>query len=184
MSYGYHRTRKASLSLRQLLEERVDKDGPLPPHRPELDQCWPACPARGGPPGPNYAEIWVPAEQRTRSAHSIAWELAYGNHPCMRGPRLGHIQVLHRCDNRPCARPSHLFLGTMSDNIKDMHAKGRAADFNGANCGAAKLTVDIVGTIRSRRAAGDSLRTLGQTYGISSGHISQIVSRQIWRNVP
>src|SRR4051794_5561275 len=38
----------------------------------------------------------------------------------------GDLCVLHRCDNPPCCRPGHLFLGTQSDNVADMAAKGRA----------------------------------------------------------
>lgn len=34
--------------------------------------------------------------------------------------------VLHRCDNRPCINPQHLFIGTQLDNVADMISKGRS----------------------------------------------------------
>ena len=61
----------------------------------------------------------------TKRTHQLAWELSRGNHPCLRGPLLPHIAVLHRCDNRPCIWPDDLFLGTIADNNADMRAKGR-----------------------------------------------------------
>jgi hypothetical protein len=40
-----------------------------------------------------------------------------------------NLYILHRCDNPPCCRPDHLFLGTQSDNILDSVAKGRHVGF-------------------------------------------------------
>lgn len=54
------------------------------------------------------------------SAHRYAWWLANGDIP-------PGMYVLHRCDTPACVRPSHLFLGTQGDNMRDAKAKGRLA---------------------------------------------------------
>ena len=56
----------------------------------------------------------------TAYAHRMAWELEHG-------PIPGDLWVLHRCDNPPCVRLDHLFLGTHADNMADKVAKGRQA---------------------------------------------------------
>lgn len=51
-------------------------------------------------------------------AHKLAWMMANGEVP-------EGLCVLHRCDNRPCCNPGHLFLGTKKDNGQDAKQKGR-----------------------------------------------------------
>lgn len=53
-------------------------------------------------------------------AHRVAWMIVNGEIP-------DGAQVLHRCDNPKCVDVNHLFIGSQSDNIKDMHSKGRAS---------------------------------------------------------
>lgn len=96
-----------------------------------------------------------------RRAHRLSYELHVGQHP-------GDLVVCHRCDNPPCVRPSHLFLGTRKDNNDDRHHKGRDAKQYGADHPRAKLTAEQVVQIR---VSGDDALTLAVRYGVSRSAI-------------
>jgi hypothetical protein len=100
------------------------------------------------------------------------------------GPFLQHLRICHKCDNPPCCNPSHLFLGTDSDNFLDMHQKGRRVAARGEKAGCAKLTDAKVIEIRALYAKGGiSTREVGLKYGVSFEAIRRIVNRTAWQHV-
>ncbi len=120
----------------------------------------------------------------------MAYEIANGDLP-------DGLFVLHRCDNRPCCNPAHLFLGTAADNAADMIAKGRRRQapplcgeanpirrrpelaLRGERHPGAKLTAAQVEEIR-RVGRSISGRLLGERYGVSKHAIWGILKGKAW----
>ena len=78
-----------------------------------------------------------------------------------------HEIVCHLCDNRPCVKLEHLFLGTYKDNLQDAIAKGRANVYNRD-----LLTPEQVREIRATPRVRGSGKMLAQKYGVSQQCIS------------
>lgn len=90
---------------------RVNKNGPV--DRPELGPCWVWTAANNGH---GYGNTSF--EGKRYLTHRLSYILAHGGIP-------DGLDVLHACDNPPCVRPDHLWVGTAKDNGRDMAAKGR-----------------------------------------------------------
>lgn len=105
-------------------------------------------------------------------AHRRAWELTQG---CAIPDGLF---VCHRCDNPPCCNPAHLFLGTNSDNVADMDAKGRRGIVGfrfGTEHHSSKLDPDQVRAIRRRNVEGARVTDLAREFGVSRGAIQSVI---------
>jgi hypothetical protein len=115
-----------------------------------------------------------------RSVNSHRWIYEHHN-----GPIGESLFVCHRCDNKRCVNPAHLFLGTNSENLQDAVRKGRkigASNIGAAN-GRAVLTAKKVLRIRALRERGYSLDRLAKRYKVTKTHIWWIVNRMSWKHV-
>lgn len=114
-------------------------------------------------------------EGQTYYAHRVSWIIANG----IIEPGTC---VLHRCDNPPCVRPSHLFLGTKMENMQDKIAKGR--QIRGSQVQQSVITDASAGEILVQYASGTtSALELARKYGINESTLRSIINGETWRHV-
>lgn len=149
------------MDIRQTLEARI--------RRPDDDGCWGWA---GDKTKSGYGVI--SHEGKRGYAHRASWELEHG-------PIPAGMEICHHCDNPPCVRPDHLFIGTHADNMRDMWAKGRwhppvarGEDHPGARLTAVQVA-EIRGLDRSIPCA-----VVGRMFGISSGYAGHLRRGKGW----
>lgn len=108
-----------------------------------------------------------------RLTHRIAYRLAKGS--------VDGMCVCHRCDNKSCCNPKHLFLGTVADNNADKSAKGRAT--RGERSANAKLNDQLVRQIRQLHAEGNRRIEISRRLSINPGTVGNVINRRRWAHV-
>ena len=118
-----------------------------------------------------YGSFWD--GERSETASRAAYRLFVS-------PIPDGLFVLHRCDNPKCVKPSHLFLGSHEDNMRDRDLKGRAAKLSGSRNPSAKLTEDQAREIKlsSLPAAHFSSK-----FGIAESIVSSIRKGRTWKHL-
>ena len=106
--------------------------------------------------------------------HRLSWEI--NNGPIPEG-----MCVLHKCDNPPCVRPDHSFLGTLSDNTNDAARKGRMP--RGESHPNTILTEVKINEIKEFIKSGLTQRVVADKYGISSSTVSNVIRGKTWKHV-
>ena len=126
----------------------------------------------GGTAGNGYGRINI--KGTIKRVHRVVYREWYGDFPT-------EMYVLHKCDNRACCNPDHLFLGTHLDNMADMNKKGRRADTHGSNSPRALLTEDDIHVIRKLLSDNFTGVEIAELYFVSPSTISSIKHRKNWK---
>lgn len=157
--------------------ERVEKKGPI---HPTLGPCW----------------VWTAGKHKFgygvlsagdlgfMTTHRLSWILN-------RGPIPDRRHVLHKCDNPSCVNPTHLFLGTHTDNMVDCVRKGRLRpgrpDNRGERNGQATLKIGHVKVIllalQQRPRPKGLVKTLAKKFRLSEQHVRRIGRGVAWKHV-
>lgn len=109
-------------------------------------------------------------------AHCVSWRLHKGDIP-------DGMFVLHKCDVRNCVNPDHLFLGTQTDNMRDMVSKDRhcKVKHRGEDNCRSKLTNKQAQSIRDEFSTGRFMQIeLAKKYNLSPMTISRLIRKETY----
>lgn len=183
---------RTRLSLVERFWSKVDRSG-----GPDDCWLWMAGKFHGG-----YGAFGTSRSRNTR-AHRFSWALTHG-------PIPDGLLVLHKCDTPACVNPTHLFLGTDSDNMADRDGKGRQSRGvthgavmlrvaargernasrryperrpRGSGHATAKLNEELVSQVKGLLRAGVSGVEIAARLGINASTVSSIKRGRTWKHV-
>jgi hypothetical protein len=150
----------------------VDKFWSKVKYPENIDDCWEWS---SGLFESGYGQFGISSKIKI-SAHRFAFQYYNGSIP------KGYI-ICHRCDNKKCCNPNHLFLGTCKDNSEDMVRKGRS--IKGEKIHTSILTeCDVIETLTSLYYGNKiSYQEFNLKYSVEGRQLKNIVNRITWKYI-
>jgi HNH endonuclease len=150
---------------------KINKHGPIV--RKGLGRCWIW---KGGTDGKGYGRFRTKKDggKNRTTAHRYAYELKHGK-------QGSEVKILHKCDNPPCVRDSHLYAGTIADNNRDRVERGRS--FRGEDSPNAKVTESQVKWIRDKLLQGSWVSEIAGGLGVSYQLVYNIANGATWKHL-
>jgi hypothetical protein len=147
---------------------RVNKRGKQTP----LGRCWEWVASIGTH---GYGQLSVNGKPVT--THTFSWKIHNGE---IEGSKF----VLHRCNNKSCVNPRHLYLGTHGDNVRDRTADG--GDPQGERNGMSRLTKTQILEAKRKyipyhRTRG--IRALARELGVNHSYLGEVIRGRRWKHL-
>lgn len=139
----------------------------------QIDLCWLWKRSTGSH---GYGQLFW--DGRVQTAHRFAYHLFCGD--------PGTAQINHRCGNRKCCNPAHLYAGTQLENFQDMVSHGTHVPpphKQGSAVGTSKLTEVQAAAIKRGLAQGIAGIELARKYRVSPSTVSLIRRGIRWAHV-
>ena len=120
-----------------------------------------------------YGKFWLNQEHsKADYVHRISYQM-------YNGKNAKGLYILHKCDNKLCLNPKHLWAGTQKENMVDCKKKRRTT--YGEKNKRAKLTEKEVMEIKNLYNINQYNQTeLGRLYGVTQSAIYLIVRNINW----
>ena len=138
----------------------------------KTDNCWEFI----GQINKGYGKFYVPYIEKYIGAHRYSWEINSGKIP-------EGLLVCHKCNNKKCVRPDHLYVGSDKSNAEDVIKSNGKKDAKGSKNPAAKLTEEIVLECKKRVANGETYTNLAKEFGVNGVSISNAVRGISWKHL-
>lgn len=126
------------------------------------------------PDGYTRMRVGFHEDSRSIGGHVVSW-MIYHNKFKLCNFMKEKFYILHKCDNKTCTNPKHLFVGTSTDNMIDMLKKNRGPK--------AKLTIKQVKTIKQELKEGKKIGIIAQAYNVNPSTIGDIKHNRTWCHV-